>query len=603
MFRVILAEIKKTFAKPGIYILTGILIVVLFACALLYSPKTKDSLLTTVEEDCKISATSENVTIQNMYDYFMNPLATSLDTNNRYLDNLESYRNFINFYYNAFYPESDYAKNNPGSTSTKVLLNDLIDNSTEIISNKNAFYESVTFGEVNNINSSRQALANSLNSFIEKLATVGASSDFPTVLITNSNFEDLSTLATQCYKIVNPNAQAPLTAYDAKLQLESMNLNNKMSSYLGKIKEFKPSEDVLSAAVDCLDEVEDRIDGTGNNDILLNIKNYAIENGAKKDKAAKLEFNTLITKYKSLIKEINVIIHNSLYVDVFKSMSANQIHNYKGFDNINFYEISENLAKNEYLFNTETYEFEYATVLNINQSSNDYINAYDFSTFALRLCSFIIIIYCIVLAAGSIAGEQQAGTLKLLAIRPYSRRKLMEGKISSTLLIGFGLLVISAVATLIAGLITYTGASAPVLMVANAEMVLVVPVIIEYFFMILSMMFELAFFVVIAYGISTIFKSNVGAVAISIMIYFGSLILNTLAVNYSILRFLPFTNINLFKYMGGSFLSHTNGFLSAVLTPSVVVGSNLIFSVLFSGLFMVGVYIATMIVFKKRDIK
>lgn len=123
--------------------------------------------------------------------------------------------------------------------------------------------------------------------------------------------------------------------------------------------------------------------------------------------------------------------------------------------------------------------------------------------------------------------------------------------------------------------------------------------------MLFTLLIEIYFFCLISLCISTIFKSNVGAVAVSILVFFLTIALNPLAVNNPILRFLPFTNINLFKYLGSSFLTNysTAGIFENLLTPTVFIGANfwLSFILLFATLIFI-IYI-TFLIFRKRDIK
>ena len=187
---------------------------------------------------------------------------------------------------------------------------------------------------------------------------------------------------------------------------------------------------------------------------------------------------------------------------------------------------------------------------------------------------FIIVIYVITVAASTITGEQANGTLKMLAIRPYNRSKLLGGKLLSTLLIGILLIIVSAVATLAVGGISYGFASNPVLMVFNATSACAMSPALLYFIYLLTLVVEMAFFVLLALAISMLFKSQIASVAISILVYFGTIVLNMLLGNASWLKILPFTNINLYKYFGSSFLSHDTNFLRAMFTSPVAVGSS-----------------------------
>lgn len=609
MLRIILAEIKKTFAKPGIFILTGILILVLFACSFLYQPTLKDNSIVSVEKQISQNA---DVSISAMYNHFANPNASvSLDniTKNFYDQTVENYSEFIDFYYNLYYPESEYALANPYDTS-KHQLKDSLDESLNIIKSAyETYYYDVTNSPGNN-NTNRSKLEKAIQNFYSDVSNLEQNNnEHITILMSKGDYTRLLNSIKQAYLFVS---EKNSNAYDHNKiieNLEKSNFINVCTNQLTKLEEFKPSQEVLDELVEYVKQTKERLGSlldiadSENLSLYGQISTFALNNATSKEDSDKDTFNKLVTKVKLLTVELGEIIRFSIYIDGLSAYTPSQINSLSTFENFNYYQVKESLVKSKYLFDTNTYDFQYASSLSLNQTSNEYINAYDFATFALRLCAFIIIIYCVVLAAGSIAGEQQAGTLKLLAIRPYTRTTLFLGKMFATILVGFILISLSAIATFIAGAISYGAASAPVLLIFNASTAITMPVILEFLIMILTMFFEISFFVVISYGISTIFKSNVGAVAISIMIYFMSLVLNTLAASYSILRFLPFTNMNLFKYFGGSFLSTNGGFLQAILTPSVVVGSDFFFSLLLSGIFAVAVLIATLVVFKKRDLK
>lgn len=193
--------------------------------------------------------------------------------------------------------------------------------------------------------------------------------------------------------------------------------------------------------------------------------------------------------------------------------------------------------------------------------------------------------------------------MKLLAIRPFSRRKLLGGKVAATLLIGVLLIGVSAVATFVIGTVSFSVSSLPVLAVFNATNAFVIRPLFLYLIAIFTLIIEMTFFALIALTISMLFRSTVGSVAISIMIYFGTLVLNTLSTKVPFLRFLPFTNIGLYKYFGSSFISTSGGFLEAILTPSVVIGSNFFLSFSYVTAFIILLVVISFQVFRKRDIK
>ena len=208
-------------------------------------------------------------------------------------------------------------------------------------------------------------------------------------------------------------------------------------------------------------------------------------------------------------------------------------------------------------------------------------------------------------AAGTVAGEQSAGTMKLLAIRPFSRNKLLASKMLAVFAVGAILLLVSSLATLVVGGISYGFASASMLVILDSTLSLPMAPFWVYVLAFLTMLLEILFYASLSIFISTVFKSNIGAVTVSILLFFVSLVLNIVAVNVPILRFLPFTNVNLFKYFGASFISTNSAqsVLQGILTPSVFVGAHLDFSYFYLMITIAILQFASFLKFKKQDIK
>ena len=606
MFRIIRAELKKTFSRPGIFVLTAILIVVLFASAILYKPQARDNYLVSIES--KIPSV-KNPTVQNLYDYFSSAKDGFDDNTKAGFDKkFTDIQDVVDFYYFHYYKDTEYGSTIDESKYTTQLIvkvSDLVANSEQIKKDFKA-YENVVLipnSSSDSRTTERENLRNSIKSLQSKLVEISKNSSKIIALIEEDVRQELNDdVLVKADNILNNTQSGWVNDVDAYEKIIESKMTEKIDDALSKFIEYKPSQEVLDH---CLDYIEGAKEQTAVINDEINTFIDTGSNASSTDKSLRKDFNTLVTRYKLTVKECQNIIDDYIKYDVLKQFAPNDVQKYSAVADVNIYELQERLTKNQFMFENNSVEIDYATPLSITQTSNDTANAFDFAYFALRLCSFIIIIYLVVLSATSIAGEQQAGTFKLLAIRPFSRTKLFIGKMLSTILMGLILLMISSIATFIAGLIKFgTAFSLPVLMVFNASSAFTMSVGLEFLLMIGTMIFELVFFVIIAYAISTIFRSNVGAVAVSIFIYFATLILNTIAPTATFLRFLPFTNINLFKYFGSSFLStQLTSFLFAVLTPSVILGSNFVFSLLISGIFAVVILVISLVVFNKRDLK
>jgi len=267
------------------------------------------------------------------------------------------------------------------------------------------------------------------------------------------------------------------------------------------------------------------------------------------------------------------------------------------------YEQKESLSKNLFLFQNNKFSYEYANSFNVANPSNVSVNAFDFAYFTLELFSFIIIIYVVVLGAGMIAGEEANGTMKLLAMRPYKRYKIFLGKIFAALRVALIFVVIGAVASFITGSYIYGTASLPILSIFNMEFVIISSPYIVFMVYLFTLFIEILFYTIIAVSISSIFKSYIGAVTISILIYFLSMILSfVLGANW--LKFIPLTHTNLFKYFGSAFSGDTAvGGLNSLLTPPILPDSDFMFSVAALSITIIILLVVALKIFSKRDLK
>ena len=439
-----------------------------------------------------------------------------------------------------------------------------------------------------------------------------------TILVTKALNSNINAHYNKYQKAVYTRLEASSDYYEANLNYlaklfpnsENPEFLNSLQSYINQIAPFEVDKDILPDLEQYVLLAQEKLgnDGTDGEEmsgLYKEIYDYYNKYITNDNVAYTKEIISMITDYNLLANYTNIIVTSSIKVNGLEKLGATDVQKYTVFANSNLYEMQEKLAKTKYLFDTNQYEYDFASVFSINQPSNTEINAFDYSYFALRLCTLFIIVYIVVLAAGTIAGEQSMGTMKLLAIRPYNRRKLLTGKILSILTIGAILLSVCSVATLVIGGINYGFDSALILCVFNASKVYTSGALSVYLVALLSMFIEIAFYAILSTFISTVFKSNIGAVTVSILLFFVSLVLNIIAINVPILRFLPFTNINLFKYFGASFVATNNAqsVLQGILTPTVFVGATFTLSIIMLTVTIVALLVATYTKFSKQDIK
>lgn len=157
------------------------------------------------------------------------------------------------------------------------------------------------------------------------------------------------------------------------------------------------------------------------------------------------------------------------------------------------------------------------------------------------------IIFTVVIAADLVAGEFTWGTIKLLLIRPWSRGKILLSKFLAMILFSlFGTVVVAGVGIL-ASAILFFGSSEISYMpeVTGAESTV---------FMLLTDYIELFVIALIAFMISTVFRSGSLAIGISILLLFTSGLLGQLVDpnKYELAKYNLFLHIDLSGYIHSS---------------------------------------------------
>lgn len=610
MFRLFKAELKKIFLKPSIFVVTGLIILMLAISTFLYNPQAKsdfvvnyNSFNTTISNDCDtVSEVYENFTSNNFKTY-------SIQQINQLLTNAENYINY-------------YVENNDNLSLIKSKYQNVYisckayQTAFAAYKNDKENNRDLTLATTN-LDNARNKFFSEFESFYDLYKQI-VNNEQTTVLVTE-------TLDKIIYSFYCKFDETNYTRYEASLEYFANNesyLNklfpstegayflDTLNGYVDQLISFEVDADIFDNLKSYLASAKEWLGNDGKNGeemsgIYKEIYDFYDRYKASDNPAYTKDIITMVTNYNIVANYASNIVTKSIQVNGLQKLGATNIQQYAPFKNSNFYQMKEKLTKTIYLFDNHQFEYEYADVFSINQPSNTDINGFDYSYFAVRLCTLFIIVYIVVLAAGTIAGEQSAGTMKLLAIRPFNRNKLLAGKLLAILAIGGILLSVSSVATLVIGGINYGFASAPILMVFNATKASVISPVLLYLYALLTMFLEISFYALLSTFISTVFKSNIGAVTISILLFFASLVLNVIAVNVPVLRFLPFTNINLFKYFGASFVSTNSAqnVLQGILTPTVFVGADFWLSFAFTTISIALLCVVSFVKFKKQDIK
>ena len=199
----------------------------------------------------------------------------------------------------------------------------------------------------------------------------------------------------------------------------------------------------------------------------------------------------------------------------------------------------------------------------------------------------LTILTLIIIGGGIIATEFSKGTIRLLLIRPVSRGKVLFSKLLALLIIGYGI-IISAIliSTIVSGIIFgFKTLGIPILKVASDKIIEVS--FIQYLaqnVLLTSMSF--VFITALVFMLSTVTKNIAISVALSMILYLGSMpltaILLTMNIKWIANTFLPYINQAFFNLMpsfveilrvkSGVKLNSYNGAIQLFLISIVLIG-------------------------------
>lgn len=593
MFKLFKAELKKIILRPSIFVMTAILAVVLIFAYGIFKPSER------VSSKVEISDT----TVSRVASKFFS--TNSYYSKSDSLSVLESAQGILDLYKtksDAFQEivEAVDAVNADAKQFIQYVKR-LETNSDIIISTVKKSRDNLLERII--------ALNNTYTSYNIELAE----NSYPRILIKVSDHNQIADRLSSLQKIVSADISSPNSYIVMKDALQAYNVAvsynteyevdvTKLFDNIVEIELAPEKLDELKATY--IDVATERLDVLETEINQFVVDNTTGDNQANNELLSKRnELNAMISKYYNTCTQVYDIINSQILALISANYTEEEFTSFYRFEDYNRYEFNQTQIKQDFLFTNAAFDYEYANPLSFGQSSNFAPNAYDFMYYTLELFSFIIIIYCVIIGSNMIAGEQSNGTLKLLAIRPYSRNKLLTSKILATSFFMIIFVTLSAIITFIAGVAIYGLESLPILMIFDASKAFVVTPLFMISIYILSLIVRIFVYICIAFAISTIFKSHVGATTISILCYFVTLIFAFFLADKPIFKFMPLNNIDFFKYLGGGTFVNSSGIsLSNLFVSPILADTGFVFSLIMLAISVIVVLTTTYIVFNKRDI-
>lgn len=231
------------------------------------------------------------------------------------------------------------------------------------------------------------------------------------------------------------------------------------------------------------------------------------------------------------------------------------------------------------------------------ENDKDILNSTNLRGMLLDLFSEneLFIIITVVLIAGAIVSEEfNKGTIKLLLVRPYSRRKILFAKFIVVILtVIFIMVAIGVMQFIVSGIFFgFESLKIPAIEYNHNTGSIVEMSILQN--VILTGLGKLPIYILIgtlAFALSTLFTNTAVAITISLLGYMGSSIVNQFAYYYKIawLKYFVTPNWDLTQFFYGKL--------------PITEGLNIGFSIVICLIYFVIMMIPTFIVFKKKNIK
>ncbi len=442
-----------------------------------------------------------------------------------------------------------------------------------------------------------------ITNFYEVIITL-AESDNMLAFLNKAEYETLKNNIAEAKSIIESySSEAMASKTDYQRHKHIVTEVHKLSLY-DNIISFKESIEKFNVSTTTLKELQTTIITD-----ITNLKtglNSSIESLYKQNPISSAtndinKINDLISSYRVLSINSTNLVNYTINLETTSVLKSTDINNYIGFEDFNTYETTESLTRVTYFIDNSEYNHHFADVFAFNKNSTAETNAYDFMFYGMEIATLVITVFAIFLAASLMASEYDSGTIKLLAMRPFKRWKIITGKLFATMFFSIIFILFSFLICFVAGICLYPLTNAPVLMIFNATTAFSIHPMLLMGLNILCIILEVLFYAVIALSISTVFRSYTSAISISCIMFILAISLNVLFGGYFWYSFIPFINADFFKYFGGTFLTTEASALNSLFTPTLLSNANLFVSLgIFTGTILVFLLI-TYISFKLRD--
>lgn len=577
MNKIIGFELKKLVSKPGIYILAVLLALLLTVSAFIYNPKEKELKYHKLDGSTVIEASTDfNSNYKPTLDASVNSILTYATeiSNNSNEDLKQEIQTHLNHFINTCITYSDIA-NSAGTTDNTNNLN-----LQEIHNNQETGSLDVLYSTI------KLYLGNTENKYFK-------------IAILKDDFANLDTEVALLISKINTIIQSKdYKTFAKELNSIAPTIKNLVNSihypnYSNMVSKFEENGNYYSVTIERREVVLNKM-----NDLV----NLAKEDSDFNTTTAKVnEFNDLFNEYRVIGEIFETLFLTSTNLTLMEDFGIENLTKIKFIQNTNYYAQKELNTKYTYYIENDTNENNYATPLSFDYTSNQKINGYDYTYFIISLFSVILIIFAVMFASYSIAGETKDGTMRFVAIRPISRTSIILGKFFAIALMSLILLTFGSLISFIVGGAVFGVTSNNILTIIDSTTVIVMNPAVSLLIFVGSIYLQLLVYISIAMMLTSFIKSDLLTFIITILVYILHMMLPLFFGPSSWLKFNPLVSINLYAFAGGgTIISDT--ILGKLFTPLVYTGGSLILSAIYIVCMIIIFNAISIYGFKKREL-
>ena len=281
-----------------------------------------------------------------------------------------------------------------------------------------------------------------------------------------------------------------------------------------------------------------------------------------------------------------------MFTGWFKVFENEDIRNYYFIKFLQSYLYDEDINVEEYNDVRKThYENKYILEEKIDTNDSDTLRSVIINFFTEY--SFLIIVFIIMLAGGSVSDEFSKGTIKSLLIVPHKRCKILLAKYIAVMISLFIFIAFLFTAQLVVGgiILGFSYLSIPAVVYNLTDKNIEVLNIFSYFlFNLVANLPQIILLATLAFAVSVILNSTAAAITITFCGMIAADMINGIAYSY---------NIKLLNY----FVTTNWDFTTYLFGGTSIYGVTLGHSILICLTYLVIMLVITFMVFKNKDIK